>query len=90
VSFPGLPRAVKPGDNLIVNDGLVHLEVEAVAGRDVRCRVLRRQDVLDVTTRCYTAEIYPDDDHLSPDGRVMAVLHRLRRRSRRIALRGAN
>ena len=34
----------------------------------------RWQDVLDVTTRCYMAEIYPDDDHLSPDGRVMEVL----------------
>jgi xylulose-5-phosphate/fructose-6-phosphate phosphoketolase len=34
----------------------------------------RWQDVLEVTTRCYTAEIYPDDDHLSPDGRVMEVL----------------
>jgi xylulose-5-phosphate/fructose-6-phosphate phosphoketolase len=34
----------------------------------------RWQDVLEVTNRCYTAEIYPDDDHLSPDGRVMEVL----------------
>ena len=34
----------------------------------------RWQDVLDVTDRCYTAEILPDDDHLSPDGRVMEVL----------------
>src|SRR5262249_53198080 len=34
----------------------------------------RWQDVLDVTTRCYMAEIYPDDDHMSPDGRVMEVL----------------
>ncbi len=34
----------------------------------------RWQDVLDVTTRCYMAEIYPDDDKLSPDGRVMEVL----------------
>jgi xylulose-5-phosphate/fructose-6-phosphate phosphoketolase len=34
----------------------------------------RWQDVLDVTNRCYMAEIYPDDDHLSPDGRVMEVL----------------
>ncbi len=34
----------------------------------------RWQDVLEVTDRCYTAEIYPDDDHLSPDGRVMEVL----------------
>jgi xylulose-5-phosphate/fructose-6-phosphate phosphoketolase len=34
----------------------------------------RWQDVLDVTTRCYMADIYPDDDRLSPDGRVMEVL----------------
>jgi xylulose-5-phosphate/fructose-6-phosphate phosphoketolase len=34
----------------------------------------RWQDVLEVTNRCYTAEILPDDDHLSPDGRVMEVL----------------
>jgi xylulose-5-phosphate/fructose-6-phosphate phosphoketolase len=34
----------------------------------------RWQDVLDVTARCYMAEIYPDDDHLTPDGRVMEVL----------------
>jgi xylulose-5-phosphate/fructose-6-phosphate phosphoketolase len=34
----------------------------------------RWQDVLEVTDRCYMAEILPDDDHLSPDGRVMEVL----------------
>jgi len=34
----------------------------------------RWQDVLEVTNRCYTAEILPEDDHLSPDGRVMEVL----------------
>jgi xylulose-5-phosphate/fructose-6-phosphate phosphoketolase len=34
----------------------------------------RWQDILEVTDRCYVAEIYPDDDHLSPDGRVMEVL----------------
>ncbi len=34
----------------------------------------RWQDVLEVTDRCYTAEILPDDDHLAPDGRVMEVL----------------
>jgi xylulose-5-phosphate/fructose-6-phosphate phosphoketolase len=34
----------------------------------------RWQDVLEVTNRCYTAEIIADDDHLSPDGRVMEVL----------------
>ena len=34
----------------------------------------RWQDVLEVTDRCYTAEILLGDDHLSPDGRVMEVL----------------
>jgi xylulose-5-phosphate/fructose-6-phosphate phosphoketolase len=34
----------------------------------------RWQDVLEVTNRAYVAEIYPDDDHLAPDGRVMEVL----------------
>ena len=27
-----------------------------------------------MTNRCYIAEIYPDDDHLAPDGRVMEML----------------
>jgi len=34
----------------------------------------RWQDILEVTKRCYAAEIYPDDDRLAPDGRVMEVL----------------
>jgi xylulose-5-phosphate/fructose-6-phosphate phosphoketolase len=34
----------------------------------------RWQDVLEVTNRCYMADIYPEDDHLAPDGRVMEVL----------------
>jgi len=34
----------------------------------------RWQDILEVTNRCYVADIYPEDDHLSPDGRVMEVL----------------
>ncbi len=34
----------------------------------------RWQDVLEVTNRCYAAEIIPGDDHLSPDGRVLEVL----------------
>ena len=34
----------------------------------------RWQDVLQVTNRCFMGEIYPTDDHLSPDGRVMEVL----------------
>jgi xylulose-5-phosphate/fructose-6-phosphate phosphoketolase len=34
----------------------------------------RWQDILEVTDRCFVAEIVPGDDHLAPDGRVMEVL----------------
>src|SRR5581483_482763 len=34
----------------------------------------RWQDILEVTNRAYVAEILPDDDRLSPDGRVLEVL----------------
>jgi pyruvate kinase len=40
VSFSRLPQAVKPGDRLYLNDGLIQLEVVKVDGTDVRCRVL--------------------------------------------------
>src|SRR5262249_15442449 len=34
----------------------------------------RWQDALDVTNRAWMAEIFPFDDHLAPDGRVMEML----------------
>jgi xylulose-5-phosphate/fructose-6-phosphate phosphoketolase len=34
----------------------------------------RWQDLLEVTKRCYVADILPEDDNLSPAGRVMEVL----------------
>lgn len=40
VSFEKLPRVVKPGDKLFVNDGLIHLEVKSIADKDIHCRVL--------------------------------------------------
>ena len=39
MSFERLPQVVKPGDRLFLNDGLVQLVVESVAGNDVRCKV---------------------------------------------------
>jgi pyruvate kinase len=39
VSYPGLPRDVKPGDTLLLDDGLIAMQVEAVDGGKVRCRV---------------------------------------------------
>jgi pyruvate kinase len=39
VSFERLPQVVKPGDGLFLNDGLVQLVVQSVAGKDVHCKV---------------------------------------------------
>jgi len=40
VSFSRLPKAVKLGDALYLNDGFIQLEVMEVAGDDVRCKVV--------------------------------------------------
>jgi pyruvate kinase len=39
VSFARLPQAVKPGDRLLLNDGLVQILVQEVSGPEVRCEV---------------------------------------------------
>jgi pyruvate kinase len=39
MSFEALPRVVKPGDRLFLNDGLVQLMVDQVEGKEVRCTV---------------------------------------------------
>jgi pyruvate kinase len=39
MSFEGLPRVVKPGNQLFLNDGLVQLVVDRVSGNDVLCTV---------------------------------------------------
>jgi pyruvate kinase len=40
VSFSRLPKAVKAGDALYLNDGFIELEVTEAGGEDVRCRVV--------------------------------------------------
>ena len=40
VSFARLPKAVKPGDKLSLNDGYIQLEVTEVRGSDVVCAVV--------------------------------------------------
>ena len=40
VSFDRLPRVVKAGDALYLNDGIIHLVVKAVDGDSVRCQVV--------------------------------------------------
>src|SRR6516162_3379986 len=39
VSFKDLPRVVKPGDRLFLNDGLVELTVEHISDSEVHCKV---------------------------------------------------
>lgn len=39
VSYKELPNDVKVGDTIALDDGLLHLEVTAVRGNDVECRV---------------------------------------------------
>ena len=39
MSFERLPKIVKPGDRLFLNDGLVQLVVQRVEARDVHCQV---------------------------------------------------
>jgi pyruvate kinase len=40
VDFRRLPASVRKGDTLYLNDGIIRLEVEAVRGNDVECRVM--------------------------------------------------
>jgi pyruvate kinase len=39
MSFASLPKVVKPGDRLFLNDGLIQLIVERVVSNDVHCKV---------------------------------------------------
>ncbi len=40
VTYPQLPDDVVIGNNIFINDGIIHLEVLGVGGREVRCRVI--------------------------------------------------
>ena len=40
ISFAGLPQAVRRGDQLFLNDGMIQLEVVEVRDPEVRCRVV--------------------------------------------------
>ena len=40
VTFKKLPLAVKPGDTLFLNDGIIQLDVSSVKGNDVNCKII--------------------------------------------------
>ncbi|MBN2908995.1 pyruvate kinase [Polycladomyces sp. WAk] len=39
VSYEGLPADVQPGSTILIDDGLIRLDVEAVEGTEIHCRV---------------------------------------------------
>jgi len=41
VDYPGLPQDVKPGDKILLKDGFLRLDVRAVEGKNVLCRVVQ-------------------------------------------------
>ena len=40
VTFKKLPLAVKPGDTLFLNDGIIQLDVSSVKGNEVNCKII--------------------------------------------------
>lgn len=68
MSFERLPKVVKPGDRLFLNDGLVQLVVERVSGRDVHCKVavggeLRSKKGLNLPGIDLGISAFTDHDH---------------------------
>ncbi len=47
VSYKGLTKDINKGDRILLNNGLVIFEVEAVEGNDIRCKVLCGGEVSD-------------------------------------------
>ena len=48
VAYESLPRDVRAGDTLLLNDGLISLEVTGVAGTEVRTKVLTGGELTDM------------------------------------------
>ena len=40
ITYEQLPREVKPGDSILLDDGILHLEVKEVSGNDIVCIVI--------------------------------------------------
>ncbi len=68
VSFARLPQAVKPGDTLFINDGIINLKVESVKGKEVHCSVtvggeLRSRKGLNLPGIDLGISAFTDHDH---------------------------
>jgi len=67
VTYPDLPRDVQPADTILLGDGALELEVEAVTGEDVRCRVvvgglLSSKKGINVPTRSLRVRAFTEKD----------------------------
>ena len=40
INYPGLCEDVKPGSHILIDDGLINLEVQSVKGEDISCTVI--------------------------------------------------
>lgn len=40
VTYPNLPRELKSGTKILIDDGLIELEIKEISGNDIICRVL--------------------------------------------------
>jgi len=40
ISYPGLEGDLKPGDTVLIDDGLLRLKVREIKGKDIRCEVI--------------------------------------------------
>jgi pyruvate kinase len=47
VTYPNLHKELKPGDRVLIDDGLIELVVREISGRDVRCEVLNGGELRD-------------------------------------------
>jgi len=47
VSYPGLPEEVVPGSKILIDDGVIELEVTAVHGDRIECRISRGGNLSD-------------------------------------------
>src|SRR5210317_1519721 len=68
VSFSPLPKAVKPGDKLFINDGYVEIDVTRIDGSDVHCKVfvggkLRSRKGLNLPGIDLGISAFTDQDH---------------------------
>ena len=68
VTFDRLPEAVKPGNTLFLNDGLIQLEVVSISGQDVTCKVtvggeLRSRKGLNLPNIDLGISAFTDRDH---------------------------